>query len=54
MRKSQRGEYHMQKEISAHFQLTGHTSIKNNVHITFIDKTDSVFPKKREKFWIAK
>ena len=54
MRKSQRGENHMQKEIHAHFRLPGHTSIEKDVAITFIDKTDSVFPKKREKFWISK
>ena len=54
MRKSQRGEHHMQKEIHAHFRLPGHTSIENDVDITFIDRTDSVNPKKREKFWIAK
>ena len=42
----------MQKEIHAHFKLPGHTSIEKDARIVFIDKTDSMFPKKREKFWI--
>ena len=44
----------MQKEIHAHFKLQGHTSIENDVDMIFIDKTDAVNPKKREKFWIVK
>ena len=52
MRKAQKGESHFQQEVQAHFKLPGHTSIENDVEIIFIDKTDSTFPKKREKFWI--
>ena len=52
MRKALRGEHHMQKEVHAHFSLPGHTSIENDVDIMFIDKTDAMFPKLREKFWI--
>ena len=44
----------MQKELHAHFKLPGHTSIEEDVRIVFIDKTDSMFPKNREKFWIEK
>jgi len=44
----------MQKEVHAHFELPGHTSIDKDVDIILIDKTDSFFPKKREKFWIDK
>ena len=53
-RKAQRGEHHMQKEVHAHFKLPGHTSIEKDVRILFIDKTDPMFPKKREKFWMEK
>ena len=54
MRKAQRGEHHMQKEVHAHFKLPGHTSIEKDVDIIFIDKTDPMDPKKREKFWISR
>ena len=53
-RKAMEGKNHMQKEVHAHFRLPGHTSLENDVRIIFIDKTDSMFPKKREKFWISK
>ena len=52
MRKALKGEPHMQKEVHAHFNLPGHTSIENDVDIMFIDKTDILYPKLREKFWI--
>ena len=52
MRKAFRNEPHFQRGVHAHFLLPGHTSILKDVNITFIDKTDSIFPKKREKFWI--
>ncbi len=51
-KKAQKGEPHMQREVHAHFKLPGHTSIENDVDIMFIDKTDAVNPKIREKFWI--
>jgi len=54
MRKAKQGKTHNQKEVHAHFELAGHTSIEVDVDIIFIDKTDSTFPKKREKFWIDK
>ena len=41
----------MQKEVHAHFTLPGHTGIANDVDIMFIDKTDIMYPKLREKFW---
>ena len=41
----------MQQEVHAHFKLPGHTSIEKDVEIMFIDKTDGVNPKIREKFW---
>ena len=53
-RKAQKGEHHMQKEVHAHFKLPGHTSIEKDARIVFIDKTDSMFPKKREQFRIEK
>ena len=43
----------MQMEVHAHFKLPGHTSMEHDVEVILIDKTDSMFPKKREKFWIA-
>ena len=52
MRKAQKGEFHFQQEVHAHFKLPGHTSLQNDVEIIFIDKTDSTFPKRRETFWI--
>ena len=52
MRKALRGEPHLQTRVHDHFKLPGHTSIQEDVNIIFIDKTDSTFPKKREKFWI--
>ena len=52
MRKALRNEPHFQREIHAHFKLPGHTSIQKDVMVTLIDKTDSVFPKMRENFWI--
>ena len=35
-----------------HFKRPGHTSLEHDVYVILIDKTDSMFPKKREKFWI--
>ena len=51
MKKASKGEHHMQKEVHAHFKLPGHTGIANDVDIMFIDKTDIMYPKLREKFW---
>ena len=42
----------MQIELHAHFNLPGHKSLEHDVVVILIDKTDSMFPKKREKFWI--
>ena len=47
MRKTQRGELHMQKEVQAHCRLPGHTSVEEDVEIIFIDKTDPIDPKKQ-------
>ena len=52
MKRASKGEHHMQKEVHAHFTLPGHTGIANDVDIMFIDKTDIMYPKLREKFWI--
>ena len=41
----------MQKKVHAHFKLPGHT---DDVDIVFIDKTDIMYPKLREKFWTGK
>lgn len=42
----------MQKEVHSHFKLPGHTSMISDVEVILIDKTDSMKPKEREKFWI--
>ena len=52
-RKAIRNEAHMQMGVHAHFKLPDHTSMENDVEVRLIDKTDSMFPKKREDFWIA-
>ena len=51
MKRASKGEHHMQKEVHGHFTLPGHTGIANDVDIMFIDKTDIMYPKLREKFW---
>ena len=52
MRKALRNENHFQSVIHSHFMSPGHTSMKEDVSIILIDKTDSFYPKNREKFWI--
>ena len=42
----------MQKLIFEHFNSQDHTDFLENVSVTFIDKTDSLNPEKRENYWI--
>ena len=42
----------MQEDIFEHFNSEGHTAFLENVSVTFIDKTDSQNPEKRENYWI--
>ena len=42
----------MQEHIFEHFNSEGHTGFLENVSVTFIDKTDSQNPEKRENYWI--
>ena len=51
-RKALDNKPHLQAEVHAHFKLPGHTTMETDVDVILIDKTDSMFPKKREKFWI--
>ena len=51
-RKSIQNQPHFQKEVHNHFKLPGHTSMEKDVEVILIDKTDRMFPKKREIFWI--
>ena len=41
----------MQEQILEHFNSEGHTGFSDNVSVTFIDKTDSQNPDKRENYW---
>ena len=42
----------MQEHIFEHFNSEGHTGFLENVFVTFIDKTGSQNPEKRENYWI--
>ena len=42
----------MQEHIFEHFDSEGHAGFFENVSVTFIDKTDSKNPEKRENYWI--
>ena len=46
------GEPCVQEHIFQHFKSESHTGFLENVPVTFIDKTDSQNPKKRENYWI--
>ena len=46
------GDPCMQEHIFEHFNSEGHTGFLENVSVTFIDKTDSQNPEKRENYWI--
>ena len=41
----------MQQHLSSHFSMAGHDGFLNDVSITFIDKTDSSDPLRREDYW---
>ena len=41
----------MQQHVLEHFQSPGHTDFVADVCTTFIDKTDSFIPEKREDYW---
>ena len=42
----------MQEHISEHFRSEGLTGFLENVFVTFINKTESENPEKRENYWI--
>ena len=42
----------MQEHILEHCNSESHTVFLENVSVTFIDKTDSRNPEKRENYWI--
>ena len=46
------GDPCMQKRIFEHFNSEGHTGFLENLSVTFILKTDSQNPGKRENYWI--
>ena len=46
------GEPCVQEHIFEHFNSEGHTGFLENVSVTFLDKTDSQNPEKRENYWI--
>ena len=48
------GKTHSQPELHKHFLQEDHNGLTSDVEVTLIDKTDSVFPKLRERFWINK
>ena len=48
------GKTHSQPEFHKHFLQEDHFNLTSDVEITLIDKTNSVSPKIREKFWINK
>ena len=50
-RKHSRGGYCMQEHLFNHFCTSGHAGLLDDVSTTFIDKTDSSDPLKREGYW---
>ena len=46
------GDPCMQEHIFEYFTSEGHTGFLENLSVTFIDKTDSQNPEKRENYWI--
>ena len=50
-RKTQRGEEHMQPELSEHFHSEEHNGVLQDCSITLIDKTDGSDPTRREEYW---
>ena len=51
---ARRGQKHSQPDFHKHFLLEDHMGLVSDVEVTLIDKTNSVSPKIREKFWINK
>ena len=51
-RKSDKKESCMQEHLYKHFQAEGHKSFLNEASVTYIDKTDGKYPKKRERCWM--
>ena len=49
-RKAQRGEEHMQPELSEHFHSEEHNGFLQDCNITLIEKTDSSDPTRREEY----
>ena len=41
----------MQQHLFEHFASEGHCSFIEDVTVTFIDKTDSKDPNRRERYW---
>ena len=46
------GDPCMQEHIFEHFNSEDQTGFLENVSVTFVGKTDSQNPKKRENYWI--
>ena len=51
---ARRGQKHSQPDFHKHFLQEDHMGLVSDVEVTLIDKTNSVSPKIREKFWINK
>ena len=41
----------MQQHLFEHFQSPGHTSLVEDIYVTFIDTTDPFIPTRREDYW---
>ena len=50
-RKYQKLELCMQQHLFKHFNSEGHHCFLDKISITFIDKTDSSEPLKRDNYW---
>ena len=44
----------MQPKLHSHFLQPDHHGLQEDAIITLIDKTNSIYPKIRERFWIKK
>ena len=51
---ARKGQKHNQTEFHKHFLRDDHNGLVSDVEVTLIDKTNSVSPKIRERFWINK
>ena len=48
------GNRHTQPKLHSHFLQPDHHGLQEDAIVTLIDKTNSVYPKIRERFWIKK